>query len=154
MLGMTTPIFTLSGLLIAPLFLIGPSLLIFSGITMIVRNMNRNRLCIITALIFIAALALWTVPRLDWRYSVWLILEPIVPALLVAWLGLHLLRKKWVAAAVGGSLSSPYTIFGAGWLVYGNAVNGNPFGRSELVMIVPGIFVCLSLLAALCFRME
>jgi hypothetical protein len=151
---MTSPIFTWSGLLVAPLFSIAPSLLILSGVTMIGWNKNRNWICFITAMILLAVLTAWSVPRIGWLHSSWLILEPIAPALLVAWLGLNLLRKRWLAAAIGSGLSAPFTIFGAGYLFYKNIFGTSPFGPAELVFIVPGIFVFLSLIAALCFRTE
>src|SRR6478672_11192176 len=76
MLGMTTAIFSVTSLLVTPLFAIGPSLLILTGLTEIVRDVRPIRLCLIAGAMLVIVLAAWTVPRIGWRLSAWLIVEP------------------------------------------------------------------------------
>jgi hypothetical protein len=152
MLGMTTPIFTISSLVVAPLFSIGPSLLLLTGITTILPNKPRGRLSLITGTVLVAALALWTAPRIGWRNTGWLVLEPAAISLLIGCLILLLLKKRWISALIGSGLSAPYCVFGSVYLLYRNILGESPFAASELSLIIPGALVAGSFVSSLYFR--
>jgi hypothetical protein len=154
MLGMTTPIFTISSFVVAPLFAIGPSLMLFSGITTTLPNLPRGKLCLITGTILVAALALWTAPRIGWRYSGWLVLEPVAISLPIAYLVLLLSKKRWISALIGSGLSAPYCVLGTGYVLYQNifGAGGGQFSVMELWLIIPGAVVTASFISSLCFR--
>jgi len=152
MLGMTSPIFSISSLVVAPLFSIGPSLLLLSGITTTLPKVGRSKLCLATGTLLAVALALWTGPRIGWRNTGWLVLEPAAVSLLIAFLILLCLKKHWISALIGSVLSAPYCVFGGGYLLYQNIFGASPFSARELSLIIPGAFVMASLLSSLCFR--
>jgi hypothetical protein len=152
MLGMTTPIFNISSFVVAPLFSVGPSLLLFSGITTTLPNVRRGRLCLFTGTVLIAALALWTVPRVGWRDAEWLVLQPVAISLPIAYFILLLSKKRWISALLGSSLSAPFCVFGSGYVLYHNIFGESPFTAIELWLVIPGAIVTASFISSLCFR--
>lgn len=152
MLGMTKPIFTISSLVVAPLFSIGPSLLLLAGITTILPNEGRGRLSLIAGTVLVVALALWTAPRIGWRNAGWLVLEPAAISLLIAFLILLLLKRRWISALIGSGLSAPYCVFGSVYLLYRNILGESPFAARELSLIIPGALVAASFVSSLHFR--
>ena len=152
MLGMTTPIFTITGLVTGPLYSIGPSLLFLSGIATIGANVRRSWLCLAAGSAVVIILATWTIPRIGWRYAAWLILEPVALSLLAAWFILYLVKKRWITTLIGSGLSAPFCVFGGAYVLYQNIFGTSPFSSRELVLVVPGAFVIFSFLSALRFR--
>jgi hypothetical protein len=152
MLGMTAPIFTISSFVVAPLFSIGPSILLFSGITTTLPNVRRGKLCLLAGTVLVAARALWTAPRVGWRYAGWLVLEPVAISLPIAYFALLLLKKRWISALTGSGLSAPYCVFGSGYVLYHNIFGASPFSAVELWLVIPGALVTASFISALCFR--
>ncbi|MGH9681407.1 MAG: hypothetical protein ACRD4Y_15780 [Candidatus Acidiferrales bacterium] len=152
MLGMTTPIFTISSFVLAPLVSVGPSLLLFTGITTLVPHLPRWKMCLTAGGIFVAALAAWSVPRIGWLYAGWLILEPAFVSLLIATLIVLLLKRRWILALMGSALSSPLSLPGSGYVLYRHIIEGHPFALSEVTLIVPGTLVIASFISCLYFK--
>jgi hypothetical protein len=152
MLGMTTPIFTVSSLILPPLFSIGPSLLLFSGFIALFPHKSRGRLCLIAGIVLIGALASWTVPRIGWQNGGWLVLEPEAVSLPIAYLILRILKKLWIAVLVGSVLSAPFCVVGSVYLIYDNLYGASSIAATELWLIIPGAFVTASFITSLCFR--
>ena len=151
MLGMTTPIFTISSFVITPLLLVGPSLLLLAGIAATLPNARRGILCLITGSLLVAGLAVWTVPRIGWRYAGWLILEPEAISIVIASFIVLLLKNRWISALIGAGLTAPFFVFGAGSMLYRNIFEASSFAASELTLIIPGTFVTASFVSSLCF---
>ena len=148
MLGMTTAIFSLKHLLIAPLFVMGPSLLILTGVTEIVGGIRRARLWAIAGVIVVIVLAAWTVPSIGWRLAAWLILEPVAVALLIAGMIMLTLKKMWVATALGSALTAPFFLFGSGNILYGYWFSGYPFTWINVWLFAPAVLlICCFVLA-------
>jgi hypothetical protein len=124
MLGMTTAIFSVTSLVVAPLFDIGPSLLILTGVTEIVGGVRRVRLWVLTGGMVFLLLAAWTIPRIGWRLAAWLILEPIVVALLISGIIMLAVRKSWIEAMIGSAVSAPFFLYGSATTIYGYFLNG------------------------------
>jgi hypothetical protein len=124
MLGITTAIFSVTSLLVAPLFDIGPALLILSGVTEIVGGVRRVRLWVLTGGIVVIVLAAWTIPRIGWRLAAWLILEPVAVALLIAGLIMFAVGKIWIEAMIGSAISAPFFLYGSATIIYGYFSNG------------------------------
>jgi hypothetical protein len=154
MLGITTPIYSASSLLIPPLFGIGPSLLVLTGVTAIVGGSRRGLLCLITSIAVIAGLAFWSVPRIGWRESAWLLLEPAVGSYLIASLILVVVQKRWVAALIGVIASSPFFVFGVSSFVHGYVLGTTAFSSTDAWIIAPAILLLFSLISALFARFD
>lgn len=149
MLGMTTAIFSVKSLLIAPLFAIGPSLLILTGVTKIVGGIGRARLWATSGGIVVIVLAAWSVPRIGWRLASWLILEPVAVALLIAGLTMLVVKKIWVATAIGSALSAPFFLFGSGQILYGYWSSGSPFTWINIWLFAPAVLLISCFVLAL-----
>jgi hypothetical protein len=152
MLGMTTAIFSVTSLLVAPLFAIGPSLLILTGVTEIVRDVRRDKLSAIAGTMVVGVLAAWSVPRIGWRLSAWLVLEPVAVALLIAGIVIVALKKRWIAAAIGTALAAPFFLFGSGQILYGYWSNGNPFTWINIWLFAPTVLLISCFILALSSR--
>lgn len=118
LLGMTTPISAIKSLFVSPLYSVGPSLLIFTGVIILFPKKRRGGLCLITGTILVAALGLWTIPRIGWQPAAWLILEPLVVSLPAAYLLLLITKKIWISGIVGSLLSAPFCVAGSLYLMY------------------------------------
>jgi hypothetical protein len=154
MLAMREPIFALSSFVFETIFFIGPSLLLLSGISTTAPNARRGGLCLISGIVSVAALALWAAPRMGWRYAGWLVLEPAAVSLVLAYFALVLLKKRWISALIGSSLSAPFSVLLIGSLLYGIILgaNGTQFTPYELWYVIPGAFVTGSFISSLSFR--
>jgi len=152
MLGMTTAIFSVTSLLVAPVLTIGPSLLILTGVTEIVGNVRRARLWMISGATVVLLLAAWTIPRIGWRLAVWLILEPVAVALLIAGIIMLALKKRWIATAIGSALSAPFFLFGSGQILYGYWSSGNPFAWINIWLFAPAVLLISCFILALSSR--
>jgi len=141
MLGMTTAIFTLTSLLVAPLFAIGPSLLILTGLTEIAKDVRPGRLYVIGGSVLVIVLAAWTVPRIGWRLSAWLIVEPVAVAILIAGVVMLALKKSWVRATIGSALSAPFFLFGSGQTLYSYWSSGSPFTWVNVWLFAPAVLL-------------
>src|SRR6266436_5756912 len=152
MLGMTTAIFSVTSLLVAPVLTIGPSLLILTGVTEIVGNVRRARLWMISGATVVLLLAAWTIPRIGWRLAVWLILEPVAVALLIAGIIMLALKKRWIDTAIGSALSAPFFLFGSEQILYGNWSSGNPFACIIIWLFAPAVLLISCFILALSSR--
>jgi len=152
MLGMTTAILSVTSLFVAPLFAIGPSLLILTGVTEIVGGVRLERLSVIAGVMVVGVLAAWTVPRIGWRLSAGLILEPVAVALLIAGIMIVALKKKWIAAVIGTALAAPFFLFGSGQILYGYWSSGNPFTWINIWLFAPTVMLISCFILALSSR--
>lgn len=152
MLGMTTPIYSVSSLFIPALFATGPALLVLTGVTTIAGGAGRTLVCLVTSIAVLAAVALWTVPRIGWRDASWLLLEPEVGSYLIATLILLVIRKRWITALIGSVAAAPFFIYGTGWLIYGVLFGTTVPSLTELWIVAPAILLVLSLVSALSVR--
>jgi hypothetical protein len=152
MLGMTTAIFSVTSLLIAPLFVIGPSLLILTGLTEIVGNVRPVRLSLIAGAMVVIVLAAWSVPRIGLRLSAWLIVEPVAVAILIAGIIMSALKKCWVSATIGSALSAPFFLFGSGQILYGYWSSGTPFTWANIWLFAPAVLLISCFVLALSSR--
>jgi hypothetical protein len=148
MLGMTTAIFSVTNLLIAPLFAIGPSLLILSGVGEIVGGVRRIRLWVLTGGIVFIVLAAWTIPRIGWRLAAWLILEPVAVALLIAGIIMLAVRKSWIEAMIGSAVSAPFFLYGSATTIYGYFSN-EVFTWLNFWLFAPAVLLSCCFLLAL-----
>jgi hypothetical protein len=149
MLGMTTAIFSVTSLLIPPLFIVGPSLLIFTGISEIVGDSRQPRLWAITGSTVLILLAAWTIPRVGWRLAAWLILEPVAVALLIAGIIMLVAKKCWIDAMIGSALSVPFFLVGSGMIIYGYFSNGDPFAWVNVWLFAPAVLLISCFILAL-----
>jgi len=115
---------------------------------------RRITTCLITGIAVIAILALWTVPRIGWRQSAWLFLEPETGSYLIASLILLAIRKRWLAALIGSVAASPVFIYGTGSLIYGLFFGREVASLTELWVVAPAILLLLSFVSALSIRVE
>jgi hypothetical protein len=152
MVGMTTPIYSASTLLIPPLFAIGPSLLVLTGVTAIVGGSRRGVTCLITSIAVVAGLAWWSVPRIGWRESAWLLLEPAAISYLIASLILVVIKNRWIAALIGVVASAPFFVFGVSSFVRGYLHGTTTFSSTDAWIVAPAILLLFSLISALFAR--
>jgi hypothetical protein len=124
MLGMTTAIFSVTSLLVAPLFIVGPSLLILTGITEIAGRAHQHKSWTIAGGTLLSLLAAWTIPSVGWRLATWLILEPVAVALLIAAMIMLAVRKSWIEAMIGSAVSAPFFLYGSATTIYSYFSNG------------------------------
>ncbi len=149
MLGMTTPIYSASGLFIAPLLSIGPSLLILTGVATLFERARRSILCLITSIVATGGLAVWTVPRIGWRDAAWFLLEPEAGSFLIASLILLVLKKRWVAAVVACVTSAPFFLYGTGHLVHAHLFGTAIFSWTEIWLVGPSALIVFSFVLAM-----
>ena len=152
MLGMTTAIFSVTSLLVPPLFVIGPSMLILGGLTEVVGGVRRVRLWLIAGSTVVIVLAVWTIPRIGWRLSAWLVLEPVAVGLLIAGIIMATLKKRWVATAIGSVLSAPFFLLGSGQILHGYWSSGNPFTWINIWLFAPAVLLISCFILALSSR--
>jgi hypothetical protein len=139
MLGMTTAIFSATSLLIPPFFVVGPSLLILTGITEIGGGTRQPRLWAIGGGTVVSLLAVWTIPRIGWRLAGWLILEPVSVALLIAGIVMLAVKKSWIDAVIGSALSVPFFLIGSGAIIYGYFARGDSFAWVNVWLFAPAV---------------
>jgi hypothetical protein len=152
MLGMTTPIYSVSSLIIPPLLGTGQALLVLTGVTTITGGTRRSVVCLITGIAVLAGLALWTIPRIGWPQSAWLFLEPEAGSYLIASLILLVIRKRWIAALIGIVISAPVFVFGTGYLIYALLFGKAVLSLTEIWIVVPTIMLMVSFLSAVRVR--
>lgn len=152
MLAMTTPIFSLTDLLVMPLVAVGPSLLILTGVTEIGGGVHRVWSRLLSGGALVLVLAGWTVPRIGWRLSAWQILEPVAVGLLIAGILMLILKKSWVGATIGSALSAPLFLFGSGLRLYSYWISGYPFNRGDIWVFAPALLLISSFVLALYSR--
>jgi len=149
MLGMTTPIYSWRSLVVPALYSTGPSLLIVAGVTTIFSNARRSILCLVTSLVMISSVAAWSVPRIGWRDSTWLIIEPLAGSFLIATVILLVLKKRWISAVVGIVVSAPFYIYGTGSLAHGLLFGNTILAWTEIWIVAPAVLTVLSFIFAI-----
>jgi hypothetical protein len=154
MFGMTTPIYAVRDLFLAPLVSTGPSLLVLAGVAMLFEQARRSLLCLATGSLVVAAIAAWTVPRIGWRDSVWLLLEPQAVSFLIAGFIVVVVKRRWILALIGSALSAPFFLLGTGYMVYDLMFRTAILTMQEIWIFGPAVLTTLSLIAALRFRSE
>jgi hypothetical protein len=148
MLGITTPIYSWMSLVVFALYSAGPSLLIVAGVTKIFGNARRSILCLLTSLVIVGSVAAWSVPRIGWRDTTWLVIGPLAGSFLIATVILLLLRKRWISAVVGSVVSAPFYVYGTGSLVHGLLFANTILAPMEIWIVAPAIFTVLSFIFA------
>jgi len=152
MLAITTPIYSYRELLVPPLFLAGPSLLILAGVATIADKTRLWLVCTITAAVVVTANALWAVPRIGWRDSLWLLVEPEAASYLLASLLLLVVKRRWIGAAVGATICASFFLYASAGLV-GDLVFGTAILDWAVVWILgPSVLLVLCLVSAICVR--
>jgi hypothetical protein len=149
MLGVSAPTYRLSELLFPALYVLGPSLLILSGVATLIPSSHRALLCIGASVILLLAAATWSVPNIGWRDATWLLLEPALVSLVLATIALLLLRKAWFGALVGTILCTPFFVYGAT-----SAVQDFFASSPQLWVVGPSVLLVLCILSSLCFRRD
>jgi hypothetical protein len=152
MLGMTTAILSISNLLVSSLITIGPSLLILTGVTAII-GQRRPKIWLIAAALLVILLVVWTLPRIGWRLSGWLIIAPAAVALLVSGLIVQALKKSWITAAIGSALTAPFFLFGSGQILYRYWFGSASFSLASIWLFVPAVLLMSCFALALSLRL-
>ena len=149
MLGMTTPVYTLTGLLRAPALGLGPAMLVLAGVATLIRTNRRVALFAEAGVILLIGVACWSVPKIGWQDAAWLFLYPEAASLLGAIVLLMLIRKTWVGALLGAILSAPFFVY-TGVTLAGGHMHGAPrFTIEDVSIAVPLLLLLLSLIASL-----
>jgi hypothetical protein len=154
LLGMTTPIYAVRDLFLAPLVSTGPSLLVLAGVAMLFEHARRSLLCLATGSLVVAAIAAWTVPKIGWRDAIWLLLEPQAVSFLIASLIVLVVKKRWILAVIGSVLSAPFFLYGTGVMVYDLVFRTAIFSMQEIWIFGPAVLTTLSFVSALWLRTE
>jgi hypothetical protein len=149
MLGVSAPTYKFSELLYPALYLLGPSLLILSGVATLIPGSRRALICMVASVILLLGTAAWSVPKIGWRDATWLLLEPALVSLVLATIALLLLRKAWFGALVGTILCMPFFVYGAT-----NAVQDFFASSPQLWVVGPSVLLVLCLLSSLCLRTD
>ena len=149
MLGMTTPVYTLTGLLRAPALGLGPAMLVLAGVATLIRTNRRFALYVEASLILLIGVASWSVPRIGWADSTWLFLYPEAAALLGAIVLLLIIRKAWVGALLGAVLSAPFFVYTGITLARCHMHGALPYTIEDVSVAVPLLLLLLSLIASL-----
>jgi len=148
----TTPMYSFAGFIRTPIICLGPSLLILTGVAIIVGGSRRFTEYVVTSVVILVALTVWSVPKIGWQSTAWLFLYPEAASLLGAVVLLLLLRKLWVAALFGTLLSSPFFVYTAIALFRAH-MNGVSGDRLEYVSIAfPLALLAASLITSLSSR--
>ena len=151
-LGMTTAIFSVTSLLVAPLFAVGPSLLILTGLAEIARNVRPVRLSLIAGAMVVIVLAAWTVPRIGWRLSSWLIVEPVAIAILIAGIINVCFEEVLGQRDDWERPFSAFFLFGSGQILYGYWSSGSPFTWVNIWLFAPAVLLISCFVLALSSR--
>jgi hypothetical protein len=124
MLGLTSArtFYTGGDLIQALLHFIGPSLLILAGSRGILKNVSRNKSCLVTGSIVVVGFAAWTIPTLGLRLAGWLIVAPLMISLLIV-----------------GAVES----------LYYNWSSASPFSLSEIWVLAPATLLVSTFVLAL-----
>lgn len=149
MLGISAPAHRISGLFLPGLFNVGSSLLILSGVAILIPTSRRLLVCIATSVILMIGVASWSGPKIGWHDATWLLLEPELVSLVLATIALLLLRKAWLSALAGSILAAPFFMYGVTW-----AVQDFFASSPQLWLIGPASMLVLCMLAALCIRTD
>jgi hypothetical protein len=151
MQGMTTAIFSVESLLVPPLWFVGPSLLILTGITEIM-GAHHIKLRAIAGGTVVSLLAAWTIPSVGWRLALWLIVEPVAVALLIAGIIMFAVKKVWINAVIGSALSAPFFLIGGGELILDHIERGDPFAWVNVWLLAPAVLLICCFTLALASR--
>ena len=149
MLGMTTPVYTVTGFLRAPALGLGPAMLVLAGVATLVRTNRRLALFIEATVILLVGVACWSVPRIGWADATWLFLYPEAASLLGAIVLLLLIRRAWVGALVGAILSAPFFVYTGITLARGHLQGTLRYTIEDVSVAVPLLLLLLSLIASL-----
>jgi hypothetical protein len=152
MLGTTTPVYSLAGLLRAPAICLGPSLLVLTGAATLLRTNRRVALYIEAGIILLIGLASWSVPKIGWQDATWLFLYPEAASLLAAIVILLIVRKAWVGALVGAILSAPFFAYTASTLLQAHIRGAIAYTIEDVSVAVPLVLLIVSLIASLRHR--
>jgi len=145
----TTPMYSFAGFVRTPIICLGPSLLVLTGVAIIVGGTRRFTEYVVTSIVILIGLTAWSVPKIGWQSTAWLFLYPEAASLLGAVVLLLLLRKLWVAALLGTLLSSPFFAYTA-VILFRAYMHGAPANRLEYVSIaVPLALLVASLFTSL-----
>jgi hypothetical protein len=152
MLGMTTAVYSLAGFLRTPMICLGPSLLVLTGVAILIGGSRRFTEYVVTSVVVLAGLAAWSVPKIGWQDTAWLFLYPEAASLLGAVVLLLLFRKLWIAALIGTLLSAPFFAYTA-VVLFRAHMHGAVGNRLEYASIaVPLMFLLASLITSLFVR--
>lgn len=149
MLGVSTPTYKFSELLLPALYNLGPSLLILSGVATLIPSSRRTLICVGASAILLAGTAAWSVPNIGWHDATWLLLEPVVVSLVLATIALLLLRRAWFGALIGTLLCTPFFVYGAT-----TAVQDFFAASPQLWVVGPSVLLVLCILSSLCLRTD
>jgi hypothetical protein len=152
MLGMTTPVYSLEGFLRTPAICLGPSLLVLTGVAIIIGGKRRFTEYVITSVIVLAGLAAWSVPKVGWQDTTWLFLYPEAASLLGAVVVLVIVRKLWVAALLGTLLSAPFFAYTAVALFQAHMRGSIGYTIEDVAIAVPLVMLIVSLITSLRIR--
>jgi hypothetical protein len=152
MLGMTTPTYKWSDLVVPPLLSLGPALLTLSGAVTVVHDARRTTVCLITGVLTVGGLAAWTVPRIGWHDAIWLLLEPTAFSFLVAGIVVVLVKRRWIVAMTGSLLSAPFFLYGTAILIRGVLFGTVVLAPAEIWIVLPAILTIVSFVATLRMR--
>ena len=134
---------------------LGSDLLILSGVVILIENVRRSVLCLITGSVVVAGLALWTVQFVGWRNATLRVLEP-TGVFLLASLIVLLVKKRWVLALLGSIASAPSALLHASLLLFlwGYTAGEGPWTLREISLIFPLVFALVSFVCAVSARTE
>lgn len=147
MLGISTPVSLAESLLLGALWALAPALLIVGGIATATKPPNRLRWSIVSGAALVAALALWTIPRIGGPYSLALFIGPCTIAFGIGIPLAGLLKRAWLVTFIGGLIASPL-FYGVVELVRGPGM----LTLAALWILIPASFLLASLAFALSFR--
>jgi hypothetical protein len=150
-LGMTAPMYSLAGFIRTPIVGLGPSLLVLTGVAMIVGGSRRFTEYVVTSVVLLAVLAAWSVPKIGWLDTAWLFLYPEAASLLGAVVILLIVRRLWIAALLGTLLSSPFFVYGTASSYKHWAATGR-FPTDEVWLVAPVILLLLCVVSSLRVR--
>jgi hypothetical protein len=153
MLGLTSArtFYTGGTFIQALLHFIGPSLLILAGSRGILKNVSRNKSCLVTGSIVVVGFAAWTIPTLGLRLAGWLIVAPLMIALFIG-VAVVLTWKARIAAMVGSLISAPFFLYNSGAFLYYHWSSASPFSLSEILVLAPATLLVSTFVLALCSR--
>lgn len=154
MLGMITPMYSITGFLRTPAIGLGPSMLILAGVVTLIRSNRRLGLYIEASVVLLIGVACWSVPRIGWQDAVWLFLYPAAASLLGAIVLLTILRKAWVGGLVGAILSAPFFVYTAATLLHDHIRGTIHYTIEDVSVAVPLVLIILSLIFCLRLRTE
>ncbi|MGA8768492.1 MAG: hypothetical protein WB559_15850 [Candidatus Acidiferrales bacterium] len=152
MLGVVTPMYSLTGFLRSPAICLGPSLLVLAGVAIVIGGSRRFTEYVVTSIVVLAGLAAWSVPKIGWQSTTWLFLYPEAASLLGAVVLLLVFRKLWIAALIGTLLSAPFFVYTAATLIGEHLKGTIGYTVEDVAIAVPLVLLLISLVSSLRVR--